>query len=49
MQKTDKNKLSISSVLTTLREMSNVLAISFDTEINAVVEVETTNFLGTPN
>lgn len=49
MQKTNKNKLSISSVLTTLREISNVLAISFDTEINAVVEVETTNFLGTPN
>lgn len=49
MQKVDKNKLSISSVLTTLREISNVLAISFDTEINAVVEVETTNFLGTPN
>lgn len=45
MKKTKK----ISSVLTTLREISNVLAISFDTEINAVVEVETTNFLGTPN
>ena len=49
LQKTNKNKLSISSVLTTLREMSNILAISFDTEINAVIDIETTNYLGSPN
>lgn len=43
-------KTSLSSVLTTLREMSSILAMSFDTaDLNAVLKVKTSNWQGIPN
>lgn len=40
--------LNLSSALSTLREISDILAISFDADIGTIVEIQTTNFLGTP-
>lgn len=48
-----KNKkretIQLSSISSTLREMSNIFAMSFDTSnLNAVLKVKTTNYLGVP-